>query len=127
MTRTTIAVGLLLILLGVGPYLTLFVIAEGTPSFTALIPTFLGIPILVLGLLAQKDSLRMHAMHLVSLLALIGFVLPAGRLAMQLAKGSAMKPMAAASLILMAVLCGTLLLLCVKSFLDARRARARKT
>ena len=101
-------------------------LAEGEgPSVTALIPAFVGIPILLLGMLALKEPLRMHAMHAVSILALIGFLLPAGRLAMQVAKGAETKAAPLASLILMAVLCGGLLFFCVKSFIDARRRRSQ--
>jgi len=35
----------------------------GAEHKTALIPAFLGLPLILLGLLALKDSLRKHAMH----------------------------------------------------------------
>ena len=83
---------------------------------TALIPAFVGIPILVLGLAALKESIRKHAMHGVSLLALLGFLLPAGRLSMKLVQGEHVKTTILVSLVLMAVLCGVLLAACVRSF-----------
>jgi hypothetical protein len=125
MVRLTLVVGTLLILLGAGFYGGI-ALAEGeAPSVTALIPAFAGIPIVLLGVLALRETLRMHAMHAVSVLALLGFLLPAGRLGMQVVKGAETKPTTLASLILMAVLCGGLLFFCVKSFIDARRRRSK--
>jgi hypothetical protein len=43
---------------------------------------------------------------------------------MQVARGSLPSPVATISLVLMAILCGTLLGLCIKSFVDARRVTA---
>ena len=113
--KITIAIGLLLILQGVG-----FYFATDTKSVTALIPTFVGLPILILGFVALKESLRKHAMHGVVALALLGLLAPVGRIASAGLKFSA----AGASLVLMIVLCGGLLVLGVKSFIDARRRQA---
>jgi drug/metabolite transporter (DMT)-like permease len=122
MARFTIVIGLLLTLLGVGFYFAAFMAgAEGTnPSPTALIPAFLGVPILLFGCVALKESLRMHAMHVVALLSLLGFLLPAGRLGMKLAQGETPKTTILVSLVLMAALCGILLAGCVRSFVQAR-------
>ena len=60
MAKITIAVGLILIGLGLYGY---FGADEGKTSPTALIPAFVGAPILLLGALALKDSMRKHAMH----------------------------------------------------------------
>ena len=124
MTKQTISIGSLLTALGVGAYLILAVQTGGSASFTALIPAFFGIPILLLGSVARNDSRRVHAMHAVSVLALLGFVLPTGRLAMLMGRGGEVSLIGAGSLALMALLCGKLLLLCVKSFVHARKARA---
>ena len=114
--KTTIAVGLLLILQGVG-----FYVATETKSVTALIPAFFGVPISLLGCVALKDSLRKHAMHGVVTLALLGLLAPIGRIASAGFKLSA----AGVSLVLMIALCGGLLVLGVKSFVDARRRQAK--
>jgi hypothetical protein len=124
MVRLTLVVGTLLILLGAGFYGGIALGEGAAPSVTALIPAFVGILILLLGVLALRETLRMHAMHAVSALALLGFLLPVGRLAMQVAKGAETKATTLASLISMAVLCGGLLFFCVKSFIDARRRRS---
>lgn len=113
--KTTVAIGLLLILQGVG-----FYIVTETKSPTALIPAFFGIPILLLGCAALKESIRKHAMHGAVALALLGLLAPLGRIASAGLKLSA----AGVSLILMIVLCGSLLGLGIKSFVDARRRQA---
>ena len=115
MPRTTIAIGLLLVLQGVG-----FYVVTETKSITALIPTFFGVPIALLGLLALKESIRKHAMHGAVTLALLGLLAPIGRIASAGFKLSA----AGVSLLLMILLCATLLILGIKSFIDARRRQA---
>ncbi|MCZ6835728.1 MAG: hypothetical protein O7G85_08140, partial [Planctomycetota bacterium] len=64
MARLTIVFGSLLIALGLVVY---FVLADpdeqGKVSVTALIPAFFGIPIALLGVVALKEKLRMHAIH----------------------------------------------------------------
>ena len=115
MPRTTIVIGLLLILQGVG-----FYFGTHTKSLTALIPTFFGVPIALLGCVALKESLRKHAMHGAVTLALLGLLAPIGRIASAGFKLSA----AGVSLLLMILLCGALLVLGIKSFIDARRRQA---
>jgi hypothetical protein len=124
MAKLTIGIGLLLILVGGGFFAGLAIIEHKTPSATALIPAFAGLPILLLGFVALKDAYRMHAMHGVAILALLGFLLPAGRLGMKLAQGATVPPTILVSLILMAVLCLILLVACVRSFVLARLRRA---
>ena len=72
-------------------------------------------------------TIRMHAMHGVVLLALLGFILSAGRLMMTLASEDGVKPTSGASLGLMALFCGLLTGLCVKSFIEARKKRQSET
>jgi hypothetical protein len=55
-------------------------------------------------------------------LALLGFILSGGRLAMSLVAGN-IKATSGASLGIMALLCGLLTGLCIKSFIDAKRRR----
>src|SRR5688572_17450879 len=63
-----IVFGVLLSILGV----VVYGLAE-VKSITALIPTFFGIALILLGLLARKEAMRMHAMHVAALLGLFGF------------------------------------------------------
>ncbi|HXG09986.1 MAG TPA: hypothetical protein VNK04_09370 [Gemmataceae bacterium] len=126
----TAVFGALLIALG------LFAYFWRPASITALIPAFLGLPILILGLLARKDNLRKHAMHTAAALGLIGFLVPAvmafPKLPTLLSAGEVRRAdgsdatFAVIVQLLMAVLCGLFVGLCVKSFIDARRARARR-
>lgn len=124
MGKMAILFGGLMILLGIGLYAGLLVVDGQPPSATVLIPAFFGTPILLLGLLALNDTYRKHAMHGVAILALLGFLAPASRLVMQLARGAEVPVLPMISLIFMALLSGGLLALCVKSFIDARRRQA---
>ena len=123
MAFSAIVIGSLLIIEGLGFYIGLTSPDGERPSLTAMIPAFFGLPILLFGLLALKEKMRMHAMHGVVLIALIGFILATGRLMMTVATGGELKMTSGASLGLMALLCGMLSGLCVKSFIDARRRR----
>jgi hypothetical protein len=115
----TIVVGLLLTALGFFSYFLTQV------SVTALIPAFFGIVLLVLGFLARAEPMRKHAMHAASAVGLIGFI---GAL-MSLLRGpmEARPALANISQIAMAVITGVFVLLCIKSFRDARRARAARS
>ena len=121
MANLTVRVGLVLILMGLGGYL-----ATGMASVTALIPAFFGLPIAVLGQIAKNEARRKHAMHGAVLLGLIGFLGSArGLLALpQLLAGTAERPTAVAMQALMALLLAVFVVLCVRSFIAARRAGA---
>lgn len=123
MNKVVFSVGGLLILLGVGMFAGLWAAEGERPSLTALIPAFAGLPIVLLGLLALKDGMRKHAMHLIAALGLLGFLLSAGRLLMQLATGGEFKLTVTVSLLGMAALCGYLVYACVMSFREARKRR----
>ena len=114
MPKITLVVGVLLVVQGVG-----FYVGTSSKSITALIPTFVGLPILVLGILAMKESARKHAMHLAAALAMLGFLAAVGRMA---SAGLSISP-AGISVLILALLTGVFLLLCIKSFIDARRRR----
>ena len=76
MPQLAIVIGLLLIVEGAG-----FYVGTGAESPTALIPAFVGLPILLLGALAFRAGARKHAMHGVVILALLGLLAPIGRIA----------------------------------------------
>jgi hypothetical protein len=114
---TTIVFGGLLILTGAAGYL-----GSGRASVTALIPAIFGLLFVLLGQMAKRESLRKHAMHVVSILALVGAIAAGGRVA-SFASGKPVSSLAAASLVAMLVLCAALLALCVRSFIAARRRR----
>ena len=117
MASMTIVFGLLLTILGVAGYLL-----TGAVSVTALIPAFFGLVLLVLGFLARAESMRKHAMHAAAVVGLIGFL---GALSTFLrAPMETRSAMANFSQLAMIVLTAIFVGLCVKSFRDARRARA---
>ena len=116
----TILTGIILAIVGLVYYF------PDKPSITALIPTFLGILFVLLGLVAFKDGVRKHAMHAASALGLIGFVVPAYRIISKYAKSEAIAPAALAEQAIMAGICLVFTALCVNSFIQARRARKRE-
>ena len=116
MHRWTILFGLLLVAIGlVGYYF-----ADAKQPM-ALIPAILGIAMFVCGVVAAQGAMRRLAMHVAALIGMIGFVGPmvtifnditnAANTAEVLAKG------------LTSALCLMFVLMCVNSFLEARRAR----
>ncbi|MEM7790710.1 MAG: hypothetical protein AAF546_04845 [Verrucomicrobiota bacterium] len=114
--REGIITAVLLILIGVGGYFL-----GGRVSVTALIPAFFGIPILISALIAIKNlKLGMHA---AATFGLLGFIAPLGRIIPSVAKGSFELNLATGSQILMVLICGVFVVLCVKSFIDVRKAR----
>lgn len=120
MAFTTIVFGVLLILLGVGGYFS-----SGRVSPTALIPVIPGLVFILLGYIASKPRFRKHAMHVAALLALIGFIamIPGGIVALirWLSGTTPAHPAAVVSRTIMAALMLVFLVMCIKSFVDARR------
>ncbi len=112
MPKISVVVGVLLIAQGIG-----FYAATATTSLTALIPAAIGLPILVLGIVAFNPSVRRHAMHAAVILGMLGLLAATGRIA---TAGLSLSP-AGASLSIMVLLCGGYIALCIKSFIDARR------
>ena len=88
-------------------------------SGTALIPAYVGVALVALGLLALKDALRKHAMHGAAMIGVLGLLAAVGRILMT----GSVQGVGGASLITMALLCGVFVALCVNSFLQARRRR----
>jgi uncharacterized membrane protein YeaQ/YmgE (transglycosylase-associated protein family) len=121
--KTTIGFGIGLIALGLAGYF-----GSHQVSITALIPAFVGLPLLVLGWLALQDKWRKNAMHGAVMVGLLGFIGAVVSLARSLwpllSNGSVERPPAAIMQALMAIICAAFVALCVKSFIDARRSRA---
>ena len=121
MASTTIAVGVVLIVLGLGSYFL-----TGGVSATALIPAAFGLVIAIAGLIARDERKRMHAMHGAVLVALIGF-LGSVRGLMGIGgviDGTAARPAAVIAQSIMAVLLLIYLVMAIRSFIAARRSRA---
>ena len=117
MANTTVGIAAALIVVGVVGY-----VATDRQSATALIPAVLGLLLVALGWLARTDAYRKHAMHAVAVVALIG-LLGTFRGLIRLLGGTTTP--AVISQGLTAILSGALLVLCVRSFIDARRRRAQ--
>ncbi len=118
----TIVYGLLLIVLGIGSYF-----GTGQESKTALIPALFGVPILLSGVVALQDHLRKHAMHAAAALALLGFIGSSPGLVKVftlLGGGEVARSNAVIAQAVMALLSLVFLVLCVRSFINARRSPA---
>jgi hypothetical protein len=117
----TIAVGIVLMVLGPIGW---FAAEEVKQSWTAFIPSIFGIVLLGLGVLALQEKMRKHAMHAAVIWGLFGFIAAAARVVPAALGGEIHKnPLAFTMQLVMAVVCGVFVVLCVKSFIDARRRR----
>ena len=120
MAKVAIGFGVVLILLGLYGY---FGVDEISRSKTALIPAIAGALLTVCGLIALNPAMRKHAMHGAAVVGLLGFLAPLGRMIPQTIKGNPPSGLAGFSQVTMSVLCLIFLILCVRSFIAARKAR----
>ncbi|QDT37385.1 hypothetical protein [Stratiformator vulcanicus] len=112
MPRIALIAAALLILVGIVGF-------AATGAKTSLIPAIAGVLIGIPGAIALKESFRMHAMHAAVLFGLLGALAPIGA---WIGRGFG-SPTAVASQAAMLVICAVFVALCVKSFIDVRRAR----
>ena len=122
MASTTITFGVLMILLGVVGYFV-----TGRQSLTALIPVIPGVVWIMLGTAARSERVRKHAMHAAAALSAVGFIAMI-RAMITLVRwktgGEAPeRPAAVVSQSILGLLFLAFLILCVRSFIAARRAR----
>lgn len=118
MPFTAIVFGALLVLTGVVGYI--HGVMNDKASLTAFIPVAFGLVIAILGFVARgRESLRKHLMHGAVVVGLLGFLFPAGRLASKFSELTLSA--AVVSQLVMAALCLVFVLLCVRSFIAARR------
>ena len=120
MPSTAIISGVLLIVIGILGYV--FSIVDGNTSVTALIPAAFGLLLAVLGFIAKSnENLRKHLMHVAVVVGLLGFLIPTIRI---LSRISDIKiSLAVLSQAAMAIVCLFFVILCVQSFINARRSR----
>src|SRR5690348_16918465 len=117
MPKITIVIGVLLLIEGLICYLAWQQLGAAHQSPTALIPAFVGVPLILLGWAsAAKPNLRMHLMHGAVTLALLGFLASLGRFISVMVKNPAVNIGTMANLI-MAILTGVYVVLCVRSFI----------
>ena len=123
MAKTTMLFGALL--LGISLLILVFTQKVGSPSI--FIPAAVGLPLLLLGFLADKQPMQrkllMHIAVTVGLLGALASLVPTVIQLLKLAKGESLDPMRAGSVFSMAILCGLYVFLCVKSFINARKNR----
>jgi len=124
MAKVTLVFAVLLIALGLGSYL-----GTGSQHPTALIPTWFGLVLGLFGLLAMSPDAgrRKLYMHINVTIGLVGFLGAAGRAVTSYghARSAGIEPDKIA-LGAQGVMAGLLLiyvLMCVRSFIEARRAR----
>jgi uncharacterized membrane protein len=124
MAKITVVFAVLLIILGLVSYF-----GTGSQHPTALIPTWFGVALGVFGLLAMSPeaSRRKLFMHINVTIGLLGFIGAAWRALSSYgharSEGIAPDHIALAAQATMAGLLLIYVLMCVKSFIDARRER----
>ncbi|RIL00326.1 MAG: hypothetical protein DCC75_13900 [Proteobacteria bacterium] len=95
-----------------------------SPSMTVWIPAFLGVPLIILGGLADKGIQRKHLMHVavvLSLLALLGSFSGLMKLPALIAGQEVDRPVAVMARSIMAILSAIYLLFAIRSFVLARK------
>lgn len=121
MAKIAIVFGVVLIALGLGGYFL-----TGMQSWTAMIPAFFGAALAVLGAVALDPAKRKHAMHAAAALGVLGFAgsVPGVIKAFKWLGGT--EPARPAAVISQSIMAGLMLVfvvMCVQSFVAARRAR----
>jgi hypothetical protein len=119
MSSQTLYTGIALIVLGIAGYGL-----SGAASVTALIPAFIGVVFVLLGLLGRKESFRKHVMHAAILLALLAVGGTFGGitgLLVWLGGTPPERPMAVVVQAITALLCILLIAGGIRSFLAARK------
>lgn len=125
MAKVTIIFAVLLIALGLGSYF-----GTGSQHPTALIPTWFGLALGIGGFLAMSPDAnrRKLYMHINVTIGLLGFLGAAGRALTSYgharSEGIAPDKIALGAQAAMAGLLLVYVLMCVRSFIEARRARA---
>lgn len=112
-----------LIVLGAVGYFAWEAIGAENQSVTAAIPAFVGILMLIGGLVALKNNMAgMHIAVLFAALGALGGLAGLGRLVPSLIKGNLAGP-APVLIGLMTLICVVFVVLAVRSFIAARKAR----
>jgi fucose 4-O-acetylase-like acetyltransferase len=122
MAKMTISFGVVLIVLGVWGF-----VATGSTHPTALIPTWTGLALAISGALARTEDAkrRMLWMHVAVTVGLLGFLGAGSRAIIEWVKTNGAPlahPVAVVDQAAMAVICLVFVLLCVRSFIVARRS-----
>jgi fucose 4-O-acetylase-like acetyltransferase len=124
MAKITVVFGIILLLLGIGSF-----VGTGHRFPTSLIPAAFGIAFIVFGRLAETPDMKRRKlfMHIAVTLGLLGFIGTASSFVgiVQLVQGKLFPyPAAVEEKAAMAILMLIFVILCVRSFIAARRSRA---
>ena len=125
MSKLTMVIGAILSILGVFCFVFWRQLGAAHQSVTAMIPTFVGVPMIIFGWLGLAvPEQRKHVMHAAVVLSLLGFLMSFGRfLSVELNPERRNFRGGMQAVLLMAVLCGLHVLLSARSFIAARKAR----
>jgi fucose 4-O-acetylase-like acetyltransferase len=118
MASITVFFGVLLNVVGLVGFF-----GTGAAHPTALIPCALGVLLIICGLLARIEKIRMHIMHVAVLIGLLGFgatVSSYGLLFAVLKQTAGDKTNSAIAKMATALLCGLFVARCIQSFVEAR-------
>ena len=127
MGKIAMLLGGILMALGIG-----FYVATGGKSITAMIPTFVGLPIVICGALALNPNRTKAAMHAAVVFGFLGWIgsfsraakLPAVLTGNTLvSNGKPVDPIVVWESAALNIVCLIFVVLCVKSFVNARRSR----
>jgi hypothetical protein len=128
MPNITIGFGAVLCAIGLFGY---FGSASENPSPTALIPLGFGVVLVICGLIARSPGARKHAMHAAAGVSLIGFIAAAARgipkLGMLVSDIPLSEKRPVRLIMLMAIVCLAHVIVCIGSFVAARRNRTATT
>jgi FtsH-binding integral membrane protein len=120
MTKLTNLVGLILTVVGIVAY-----VVSDSSSVTALIPTFIGVILLALGLASPNPKIHKHTIHaalVVALLGALGSLMNVIQIG-DLISGDAERPAAIVTSTIMFVVLVAYIAAGVRSFKAARKAR----
>jgi hypothetical protein len=120
MTRLTVVIGSVLVVLGVVAYA-----ATAAASVTALIPSFVGVLLLICAAVARKPAWHRHGIHaalVVALLGALGTLMNVARIG-EVFAGTAERPAAVIVSTLMFVVLVGYIVMGMRSFIAARRSR----
>ena len=95
----------------------------GATHPTALIPCGLGLLLIICGLLARHEKIRMHVMHVAVLVGLLGFgatVSAYGMILAVLTQTAGEKASSSIAKMATALICGLYVVRCIQSFVQAR-------
>lgn len=123
MSQMTILTGAVLACIGVAGYF-----ASGMASVTALIPVGFGAALALLGVRAKHPDRRKMAMHLAALVAVLGMAGSAQGVPAVIAMiggADVARPAAQVARALMFTVCLVFVVACIRSFIEARKARTK--